>query len=178
MRELNLSNKIKKIKVLLLDVDGVLTPGHVYIGHDGNEMQIFSVYDGYGIKLWKRAGFKVGFVSGRKSGAVESRAKKLGIDFLYLDTSDKLAVCEELSKKEGIKIENIAFMGDDLQDLSILRKAGFAIAVSNAMPEVKKAAHYITRKSGGSGAVREAIEHMLKNKGLWDKFVKDKRLLS
>jgi len=174
----NLSEKIKKIKVLLLDVDGVLTPGHVFIGPDGNEMQVFSVYDGYGIKLWKRAGFKVGFVSGRKSDAVAHRAKKLGIDFLHLNTSDKFAVCEELAKKEGLKMENIAFCGDDLQDLPVLRKAGFAIAVSNAMAEVKQSAHYITRKSGGSGAVREAIEYMLKSKGIWDKFVEDERLLS
>lgn len=178
MRKLNFSDKIKKIKVLLLDVDGVLTPGHVYIGPDGNEMQIFSVYDGYGIKLWRRAGFKVGFVSGRKSGAVMHRAQKLGIDFLHLDSSDKLAVCEEIAKKEGIKTEAIAFIGDDLQDLPILRKAGFAIAVNNAMPEVKKAVHYITRKNGGAGAVREAIEYMLKSKGIWDKFVEDERLLS
>ena len=174
----NFSNKIKKIKVLLLDVDGVLTPGHVFIGPDGDEMQVFNVYDGYGIRLWRRAGFKVGFVSGRNSTAVIHRAKKLGIDFLHLGASDKLAIFEKIVKSERIKAEAMAFVGDDLQDLPILRKAGFAIAVSNAMPEVKKAAHYITRKSGGSGAVREAIEYMLKNKGIWDKFVKDERLLS
>lgn len=174
----NFSDKIKKIKVLLLDVDGVLTPGHVFIGPDGNEMQVFNVYDGYGMKLWKRAGFKVGFISGRKSNAVIHRAQKLGVDFLYQDASDKLAIFEEIAKNEGINAEAIAFVGDDLQDLSILRKAGFAIAVSNAMPEVKKAAHLVTRKSGGGGAVREAIEYMLKKKGLWNKFVEDKRLLS
>lgn len=173
-----LLERAKKIKLLLLDVDGVLTPGQLYFLGAMQEIYVFNVYDGYAMKLWKRAGFKSGFVTGRISEAVESRSSKLGVDFLYMSVADKVAVCEEIAKKTGLDWSEIAFVGDDLQDLSVLRKVGFAASVANGREEVKKEVHYISPFKGGEGAVRDIVEFLLKSKGKWEEVLAQDRILS
>lgn len=170
--------KATAIKLLLLDVDGVLTSGLVNIFGDGSEIYTFNVYDGYGIRLWRRAGFKVGFVTGRNSDAVVKRAEKLGVDFMLREVPDKLSVCKEIIKKEKLNMSEVAFIGDDLQDLALLKKVGLAMAPANVRPEVKKYIHYISSIGGGDGAVRDCIEFILKAKGLWDGIANQARILS
>ena len=167
-----------KIKLLLLDVDGVLTSGMVNIFGDDREMYTFNVYDGYGIILWRRAGFKVGFIAGRRSDAIAKRAEKLGIDFLLMGASDKLALCKDIINKEKIDISEVAFVGDDLQDLSLLKLVGFAAAPANVRKEVEPHIHYVSSLHGGNGAVREIIEFILKAKNLWDGIASQERILS
>lgn len=173
-----ITGKTKKIKLLLLDVDGILTSGSVHIFGDNTEMYTFNVQDGYGIKLWRRAGFKIGFITGRHSDAVEHRAKKLGVDYLYRNVSDKVAICENIIKEEGLSMGEVAFMGDDLQDLALLRRVGLAVTVPNARDEIKQEAHIITESKGGEGAVRDVIELLLKEKGLWEDIIGQDRILS
>lgn len=174
----SLKDRAKDIKLLMLDVDGVLTTGMVNIFGDDREMYTFNVYDGYGIVLWKRAGFKSGFITGRNSDAVAKRAEKLGVDFLLRGASDKLALCQEIAKKEGLDMSEIAFVGDDLQDISLLRHVGLAMSPANLRPETRKYVHYISPLNGGDGAVRDCIEFMLKAKGLWEGIVSQDRILS
>lgn len=173
-----IKKRIEKIKILMLDVDGVLTDGMVNILGDGKEMYVFNVYDGYGVKLFRRAGFKVGFITGRISDAVEERAKQLEVDFLYRGASDKVAIINRLAKQEGISMDEICFMGDDLQDLTLLKDVGLSVSPSNAREEVKKAVHHVTKLRGGDGAVRELVEFILKNRGLWKEIVGHERILS
>lgn len=178
-RQLNEAReKAKKVKLLVLDVDGVLTSGSVNIFNDGSEMYTFNVYDGYGIKLWRRAGFKVGFITGRNSDAVTKRAEKLGVDFVFKNVSDKLSLCEDIIKKEKLDMSEVAFIGDDLQDLTLLKKVGLAMAPANVHFEVRKSVHYISPMYGGSGAVRDCIEFILKVKGFWEDIVNQERILS
>jgi 3-deoxy-D-manno-octulosonate 8-phosphate phosphatase (KDO 8-P phosphatase) len=162
-----LIRKAKGVKILLLDVDGILTDGIVHILPDGEEFYSFNVYDGYGIKLWQRAGFRCAFVTGRGARAVLERAKKLGVHHVYQNSGDKLAICEEIAAKEGISLAEMAFVGDDIQDLPALRNAGLAISVPNGRPEAHASAHMITKTRGGQGAVREVVEFLLHAKGLW-----------
>ena len=166
------------IKLLMLDVDGVLTSSSVNIFGDDREMYTFNVYDGYGIILWRRAGFKVGFITGRNSDAVAKRAEKLGIDFLLRGASDKVVLCEDIIDKEGLDMSEVAFVGDDLQDLALLKKVGLAMAPANVREEVKDYIHYISPMKGGDGAVRDCIEFMLKAKELWKGIVSQDRILS
>jgi len=173
-----LTKRAQKIKVLLLDVDGVLTDGLVHILQDGNEFYTFNVYDGYGIKVWQRAGFKTGFITGRNAVPVRERAHALGVEYLFQNAGDKLSLAEEVARKEAISFDEIAFMGDDIQDLPLLKKAGLAITVPNAQNEVIKEAHYITKRAGGDGAVRQAVKVLMKAKGLWRDVVADERILS
>lgn len=161
----------KSIKLLLLDVDGVLTPGYIYVLQDGGEVYRFNVYDGYGLELWKKLGFKTGFVTGRNSGAVFHRAQKLGIDFMEAGVSDKLEICEKIAEEESLSMDEIAFVGDDIQDIHLLRKVGFSATVANARDEVKEQVDYITHSRGGEGAVREVIEVILKAKGMWEDII-------
>ncbi|MBX4181448.1 HAD hydrolase family protein [Candidatus Parcubacteria bacterium] len=170
--------KARNIKLLIMDVDGVLTSGLVNIFGDGQEMYTFNVYDGYGIILWRRAGFKAGFMTGRNSDAVASRAKKLGVDFLLRAASDKLALCEELAREEGLEMKEIAFIGDDLQDLALLKSVGLAMSPANVRPEVRKHIDYISPLNGGDAAVRDCIEFILKSKNLWKDITNQKRILS
>ena len=176
--EASLLERAKKIKLLLLDVDGVLTPGQLYFLVAMQEIYVFNVYDGYAMKLWKRAGFKSGFITGRGSEAVEARASKLGVDFLHMSVADKVAVCEEIIHREGLEWSEVAFVGDDLQDLSVLRKVGFAASVANGREEVKKQVHYVSLFKGGEGAVRDIVEFLLKAKGKWDEVLAQDRILS
>lgn len=156
-----------KIQMLVMDVDGVLTDGTVIINSDGSEGKNFSIVDGHGVKLWHRAGFDTAIISGRPSGATTVRAKQISIGYVLQGCKKKLPAFEELLEKVSLTADQVAFIGDDLLDLPIVRRAGFGVAVSNAVDELKDAADYITTRKGGDGAVREVIEYILKNNGKW-----------
>ena len=155
------------IKLLAMDVDGVLTDGTIVVNADGTETKFFNVLDGHGIRLWQRAGLKVALLSGRASGPTKHRAEQLQIEHVFEDCHYKLPVFEEFLDRLGLTPENAAYIGDDLPDLPVIRYVGFGVAVANAVDEVKQYADYVTRRPGGRGAVREVIEHILKETGKW-----------
>lgn len=161
-----------KIKMLALDVDGVLTDGALVINADGSESKFFNSLDGHGIRMWQRAGLKVALISGRASLPTERRAEQLQIEYVFQDCHYKLPVVEQLAGQLGLLPENIAFVGDDLTDMPVIRYVGFGVAVANAVDEVKECADYVTTRPGGSGAVREVIEYILKNSGRWQELMK------
>jgi len=165
------NNKIKKVKLLILDVDGVLTDGRIVWTSSAEEVKFFNVVDGVGIVLAQRAGLKVAIISARKSKVTEIRAKELKITDCYQIVENKLITYEELIDKYKLADEEVAYIGDDLHDIPVLRRVGFAVATANAQDEAKEVAHYVTEKEGGKGAVREVINVILKAKGLWDKAV-------
>ena len=160
------------IKLLALDVDGVLTDGTLIINADGSESKFFNSLDGHGIRMWQRAGLKVALISGRASVPTELRAEQLQIEYVFQDCHYKLPVLEQLAGQLGLLPENIAFVGDDLTDMPVIRYVGFGVAVANAVDEVKQCADYVTTRPGGSGAVREVIEYILKNSGMWQDLLK------
>ena len=153
-----LRHKARKIKLLLLDVDGVLTDGGIYIDDRGVESKRFDVRDGQGIALLKRAGIEIGFISGRLSGAVRYRARELGIKLIYQGVGKKAETYERIKRRTGLKDENIAYIGDDIMDIPILRAVGLAITVPNGWPGVRPVVDYVTEAKGGRGAVREISE--------------------
>jgi len=163
---------LTKITLLALDVDGVLTDGTLTINTDGSESKSFNSLDGHGIKMWQRAGLKVALISGRTSMPTERRAEQLKIEHVFQECHNKLPVIEKLAEQLGLLPENMAFIGDDLTDMPAMRYAGFAVAVANAVDEVKQCADYVTTRPGGSGAVREVIEYILKNSGRWQELMK------
>ncbi|MEK7286127.1 MAG: HAD-IIIA family hydrolase [Nitrospirota bacterium] len=156
-----IAEKASRIRYLLLDVDGVLTDGTVYLNKDGEDGVGFSIYDGMGIVLCRKANLQVGFLSGRDSLAVARRAADLGIEDCYLGILDKIKVYSELLIKYGLKDDEVAYVGDDIIDLPVLRRVGLSVSVPNAMEIVKKEVDYITQKKGGEGAVRELIDILL-----------------
>ncbi len=165
---MNLTEKINKIKLLLLDVDGVLTDGSVILGESDQEFKIFNIKDGLGIKLAQAAGLEVGMITGRTSTAVQRRAEELGIHILYQGQSDKQTAYERIRAELGLNADQIAFVGDDLNDLPVLRRVGLSCTVADASEEVKKQVDYISQLPGGKGAVREIIEWILKRQGKWE----------
>lgn len=158
-------DKAKLIKMLLLDVDGVLTDG-TFERHGDDEVKRFHSRDGIGFALARRAGLKIGLISGRSSRAVEHRARELKLHFVRLGTDDKLSAFQHALEQEGLSEEQVAFMGDDLPDLPVLSRAGLSAAVADAHAEVKSRVHYVTRARGGFGAVRELIDEILDAQGL------------
>ncbi len=167
-----LAARLERIKLFLCDVDGVMTDGAVFIG-GAREIKRFNIRDGLGLVFLRRAGFKVGWVSARPSPVTEARAAELGIDFLVQqgDRTGKTAAVEKLLQRTRLDWDAVCFVGDDVVDLGPLRRAGFAVAVADARPEVKAAAHYVTRAPGGHGAIREVVELILKAQGNWDSIV-------
>ncbi len=161
----------ENIQLLVLDVDGVLTDGTIVINPDGSESKFFNVLDGHGIKMWRRAGLKVALLSGRASQPTRFRAEQLEVDYCLENCRDKMPALKKLLDELALTAKQTAFVGDDLPDISPMRCAGFAVAVANAVNEVKQYADFVTKLSGGSGAVREVIEYMLKKKGLWQKLL-------
>jgi 3-deoxy-D-manno-octulosonate 8-phosphate phosphatase (KDO 8-P phosphatase) len=157
----SIAERARKIRYLLLDVDGVLTDGTVYLNKDGEDSVGFSIYDGMGIVLCRKANLQVGFLSGRDSLAVARRAADLSIEDCYLGILDKIKVYSELLIKYGLKDDEVAYVGDDIIDLPILRRVGLSVSVPNAMEVVKKEVDYVTQKKGGEGAVREFIDLLL-----------------
>ena len=155
----------QKVKLVLLDVDGVLTDGRLYYGNAGEELKAFDIQDGLGIKLLQNAGIMVGIITGRSSVLVERRAKELGIDHLIQGREDKLTALNELLEKITFEFEEIAFVGDDLPDLAIIRRVGLGITPANGNHLIASQALWQTKKSGGNGAVREVAELILSAQG-------------
>ena len=168
MKEKDWKKRAQAIRLLLLDVDGVLTDGRIVYDGRGQELKSFDIKDGQGIKLLQQAGLKVGILSGRKSSAVNLRARELGIDLLLQKALDKAKAMEKIIRKGNIRAEQICFVGDDLVDLPVFSWVGFAVAVADSVKEVKENAHYITHCPGGRGAVREVCELILKVQGKWE----------
>ncbi len=160
-----IQERARKIRMLLLDVDGVMTDGGILLGPEHIEMKRFHGHDGIGIALARAAGLLIGILTGRDSEAVRKRAKELEVDEVQQGSFHKEKGFDEILKKRGLKDEEIAYMGDDLLDIPILKRAGLSICVSNGVEEAKKVSHYVTKKKGGEGAVREAIEMILTKKG-------------
>jgi 3-deoxy-D-manno-octulosonate 8-phosphate phosphatase (KDO 8-P phosphatase) len=167
----DLPARARAIELILLDVDGVLTDGSVIYADDGSELKRFHVRDGSGLKLWRAAGKRAAIVSGRKSGAVERRAAELGISPVLQGRDDKLAAFAEVLAATGLRPEQVCAVGDDLPDVPVLRRCGLAIAVADACEELRAVANYVTVAPGGRGAVREAIEWLLKASGRWNELV-------
>ena len=167
-----LARRAKKIRLLLVDVDGVLTDGRIYLmsvagAGAAAEMKVFHAHDGAGMKLAHRMGLKTGLITGRESAATTQRAHEMMIDFLYQGRAEKLGAYREILQRAGARDEEVAYIGDDLPDLPLLDRAGLAVATADAAPEVKKAAHYVTKTRGGEGAAREVVELILKAQGRW-----------
>ena len=160
--------RASRVSVLLVDVDGVLTDGRIVYADYGDELKFFDVQDGAGLVFWNRMGLKSAIISARESRMVKRRAKEMQVDFLAQRQLLKLPAYQKMLKRFRVRDEHVCAVSDDLMELPILRRVGFAVAVANAVEEVKHAAHYVTRRPGGKGAVREVVEIILKSKGLWE----------
>ena len=159
--------RIEKVKMLGLDVDGVMTDGRLFYHDDGTETKAFDVRDGHGIKMLQHAGIEVFLISGRSCLMVEKRAADLGITEVTQGVRDKVPVLEKLLKKRGFQLDQVAFVGDDVVDLPVMNRVGLAIAVADASEHLFESAHYVTLAPGGRGAVREVVELILAVQGLW-----------
>ncbi len=157
------------LQLLLLDVDGVLTDGSLLIDETGRSVQRFNIKDGMGIRAWQSCGFQVGLLSARSGRAVTLRAMELDIDLVTLGAADKLTGYENLCRRVGVRDEQVVYIGDDLNDLPVLCRVALPIAPADAVSEVRQVAKRVTEAKGGRGCVREAVEHVLKEKGLWDR---------
>ena len=155
------------LKLLLFDVDGVLTDGSILVHADGSESKQFNIRDGAGMVWAQRAGLAIGLLSARTADATVVRAAQLGITIVSQGGADKLVGYEQILAAQGLSDEQVGYMGDDLQDLPVLRRAGFSAAPSDAAPEVRAAVHWVSASAGGRGAVRECIEHVLRAQGTW-----------
>ena len=166
-----LKKRSAQIKLVLMDVDGTMTNGSVTLlsQTDGTALEIktFDAHDGQGLTLAQTAGLRTGCITGRESAALLRRAHEMKMDFIYMKQPVKMPAYEEILAKAGVPDSAVAYIGDDLPDLPLLHRVGLAVAVGDAVPEVKKAAHYTTKALAGHGAVREAIELILKSKGIW-----------
>lgn len=163
--------RLQKIQLLILDVDGVMTDGRIIYDNHGVETKAFDVKDGHGLKLLQRAGIRVGIITGRSSAVVDKRAAELGITLVYQGAKDKLVPFLEILAKTGLTAEQVAYVGDDYPDLPVLRRVGFAVTVADAIEELKPCVHYVTRQAGGRGAVREVCDLLLKESGRWEEVV-------
>ena len=164
---------LQKIRLILLDVDGVLTDGRIGMLPGGEEIKFFSVYDGLAIRLAMKVGWEVGFLSGRTSEEAAVRARELGVEIVVQGSRDKVGDFEKILKDRNLRASEVAYMGDDLPDLPLLKRVGFSAAPGNAVESVKSAVHYVTRENGGSGAVREVVDLMLKTTGKWEGIVEE-----
>ena len=158
---------LDRINLLLLDVDGVLTDGSILIDAVGQELKRFHVKDGLAIKAAMRCGMQVGILTARSSPATEHRATELGIDLIAQGAADKRTGLENLCRRAGVTPDTVAYVGDDLADLCVMERVAYPIAVADAAAEVRRVARYVTQAAGGRGAVREAIEHLLDQRGQW-----------
>jgi 3-deoxy-D-manno-octulosonate 8-phosphate phosphatase (KDO 8-P phosphatase) len=164
--------RARRVELILMDVDGVLTDGRILLLPDGrgsmHEVKAFDVQDGVGITFIHRVGLRSGIITGRTSESVAARAKELGMEIIEQGTWNKLETYGKVCERAKLADSKIAFIGDDLQDLPVLRRVGFAVGVANAVPEVKEVCHLVTERTGGRGAVREALEFILRAQGKWD----------
>ncbi len=170
-----LRKRAAQIKLILMDVDGTMTDGGVTLlsQSDGGALEIktFDAHDGQGLTLARSAGLRTGCITGRESAALLCRAHEMKMEFIYMKQPLKMPAYEEILQKADVPDSAVAYIGDDLPDIPLMRRVGLAIAVGDAMPEVKKAAHYTTKALAGHGAVREAVELVLKSKGIWDAMI-------
>jgi 3-deoxy-D-manno-octulosonate 8-phosphate phosphatase (KDO 8-P phosphatase) len=167
----DLQQRLQKVRLFLCDVDGILTDSSVYM--DGNvETKRFHIPDGLGLRLLQREGVKVGWISARPSLATTQRAHDLKVDFLHQSDTLKVAAVEKILGDTKLSWDDIAYMGDDIVDLGVLKRAGFSATVPHAIPECQKLAHYVTEAPGGDGAVREVVEMILKAQGKWEALVR------
>lgn len=167
-----LQARLARVKLLMCDVDGILTDASVYVG-DAGEYKRFSLRDGLGITVWRREGFKIGWVSARPSPATSIRAAELNVDFLIQQRGSKVRAIEQILTAEGVTWDEVCYMGDDIVDLGPLERAGVAVCVPPGHPEALARAHYVTQVAGGQGAVREVIELILRAQGRWQRIVRE-----
>jgi 3-deoxy-D-manno-octulosonate 8-phosphate phosphatase (KDO 8-P phosphatase) len=164
--------RARKIKLFLMDIDGTLTDGGVCLislpGGGVAEMKVFNSQDGLGLKLAHTMGIKTGFITGRKSPAVSQRASEADVDFVYLGQEQKMPAFEDCMRRAQVSEAEVAYMGDDLPDMPLAKRAGLAVAVANAAPELKRICHYVTALGGGEGSAREVVELILKAQGRWE----------
>lgn len=163
-------DRLAKIRLLALDVDGTLTDGEM-VFFDGGQLKLFNVHDGLGIRLAMNFGITIAVVTGNTSQAVTDRTESLGLEMVYQGVRYKSAVMDEIAERSGLTLEEIAYMGDDLNDLPAFEKAGFRFAPANAVEEIRARADFVTQRIGGRGAVRQAIEAILKARGQWEEAV-------
>lgn len=171
--------RARRIKVFLMDVDGTVTDGGVcLIGSTDaagastvSEMKIFNAQDGQGLSLAHTMGIRTGFITGRRSPAVQRRAQELKVDFVYLGQAKKTTAFEEILEKAGVSADEVCYMGDDLPDIPLAERAGLAVCVADGVPELKRVCHYVTRRLAGRGTAREVVELILKAQGRWDEAV-------
>lgn len=163
----DIKEKLKKIKMLILDVDGVMTDGRIIMDDTGREIKNFNVRDGHGLKVLQRYGVKVAILTGRKSKVVEHRAKDLEIKYVYQKVYNKKEVFGEILKKHKLSADEVAFVGDDIVDVPVLKMVGFSVAVADALDIVKKSVIYVSPYQGGKGAVREICDMILQAQGKW-----------
>ncbi|MEK7275366.1 MAG: HAD hydrolase family protein [Candidatus Desantisbacteria bacterium] len=164
---MSITEKAKQIKILILDVDGVLTDGGIIIDANGKEIKVFNVYDGAGIELAHKEGLLTAIISGRYSQPVEHRARELRINKVYQNVANKVEVYNQLIAEYGIIPEQTAYIGDDVFDIPLLKLSGLSFAPATARHEVKKIVDFVTKTDGGKGAVRESVEIILKAQGKW-----------
>lgn len=169
----SVERRASRIKLLLMDCDGVLTDGRLWLTEDGDEQKSFNTHDGQGLSLLHRAGLQSGIITGRRSRAVIRRAAELGVEYVRQGEPDKIAAFEQVLQEAGVAENEVAFVGDDLPDIPIMKRAELAVAVADAVEETRSAAHYVTRARGGRGAVREVVELILKSQGRWSDLVDD-----
>ncbi len=172
--------RAKKIRILLMDADGTLTDGRVWLISEPDdqsavEMKVFDAHDGAGLTLATTAGIRTGIITGRESPAMRRRAKEMKIEFLYERAAEKIPVYEEILRLTGATDAEVAYVGDDLPDIPVMQRVGLAVAVGDATPETKRAAHFVTKAPGGRGAIRESIELIMKSKGIWEKMLEKAR---
>jgi len=168
----DLVRRASRIKLLLMDCDGVLTDGRLELLENGDEQKTFHARDGQGISLFHRAGLKTGIISGRTSSAVERRAQDLGMAYVRQYARDKIEALDEILALAKVSVHECAYIGDDLADIPVMRRVALAVAVGDAVAETKQAAHFVTEQKGGHGAVREVTELILKAQGRWEGLMK------
>ena len=162
-----IDEKLSKIKLLVLDVDGVMTDGRIILNDGGDEIKAFDVKDGLGLKMLMSSGLEVAIITGRRSQVLAHRSRELGIEEVYQGVKDKSIVCQQLKKAKDLKKEQVCSLGDDIPDLAMFTASGLCIAVADAAKEVREAADFVTKNNGGFGAVREVCELILKCQGTW-----------
>ena len=167
----DVQERAARIKLLLMDCDGVLTDGRIWIFENGEEQKGFHTRDGLGIDLWHRAGLRSGIISGRTSSAVETRARTLGMSFIVQGHENKIKAFADTLAHAGVTNAVVAYIGDDLNDVPLMMQSGLGVAVADAALETRERAHYVTKALGGFGAVREVIELILKSQGRWDALI-------
>lgn len=169
---MKLDQRCEPIELILADVDGVLTTGGIIFDNQGIETKQFHIRDGLGIKLWQRAGYRFGVVTGRSSHIVKIRAAELGVEIVRQTAEDKLPVVQQILAELRLEPRQVCYIGDDLPDLPVLRTVGLGVAVADGAPELRAAASYVTTVGGGCGAVRETIEMILKSQRRWDELIR------